>query len=234
MARLFKNNSMEAANAIIEVNNLYHYFGKKKILEKLNLAIPKGSFVFLTGSTGSGKSTFLKILHAELAPTAGLVRVENFVIGPKNKPKIHLFRRCVQMIYQDFEILDDYSVKQNIEIPLRCMGISKKNRQKRIEVLLKVLELEEVKDTPSIFLSGGEKQRVAIARAISTSPKILLADEPTGNLDKRMAKRIMKILSHFNRHGTTIIVATHSIELKSLVENPIHLTISDSTIQEIK
>ena len=225
---------MVRPSPIIEVNNLYHYFGKKKILENINLSIPHGAFVFLTGRTGSGKSTFLKILHAELTPTAGLVKVENFIISPKNKPKIHLFRRCVQMIYQNFELLDDYSVQENIEIPLRCMGISKKKRQKRIDVLLKVLELVAVKDCPTISLSGGEKQRVAIARAISTSPKILLADEPTGNLDKRMAKRIMKILSHFNKHGTTIIVATHSIELKNLVQNPIHFNINDSTIQEIK
>ena len=219
-------------NNIIEITNLYHFFGTKKILEKVNLKIPKGAFVFLTGDTGSGKTTFLKILHGEIRPTAGIVQIDNFTFGAKKKPCVHLLRRRVQMIYQDIKILDDYSIEENIEIPMRSMGISKKNRQKRLKVLLKVLELEHLKESSPASLSGGEKQRIAIARAISTSPSVILADEPTGNLDKKMARKIMKILSHFNKYGTTIILATHSYELQNLVSNPIHLTIRNSTILE--
>ncbi|WP_459889614.1 cell division ATP-binding protein FtsE [Desulfothermus okinawensis] len=223
---------MAGANPIIEVTNLYHYFGKRKILEKINLKIPKGSFVFLTGQTGSGKSTFLKILHGEISPTAGIVRIDDFIISPKKKPPIHLLRRHVQMVYQDFEILEDYTVVENIEIPLRSMGLCKKRRQKRLSILLKILELEPLSTTPTVFLSGGEKQRVAIARAISTNPKILLADEPTGNLDPNHAEKIMKILCHFNKHGTTIILATHSNGLQKLIPKSRKLIISGGAIKE--
>ena len=218
---------------IIDLKNIFHAFGSRVLFNNVNIWIERGSFVFLTGDSGSGKTTLLKILHGEISPLSGYVSIAGINFGPRNKGFMHNLRRKVTMIHQDFILLEDRSVEDNIVLPLRAMGISKTQRQKRLDIILRTLELTKIRKNRCNSLSGGEKQRVAIARAIIVNPLILLADEPTGNLDNRQTIRLIKILRHFNLHGTTIVFATHNPELKRHVENSRLIHIINSKIQEI-
>ena len=182
-------------------------------LHNVNLFIDKGEFVFLVGRSGAGKSTFIKLLQRELDPTSGTVKIKNHDIGKLTKKEIPYLRRKIGVVFQDFRLLKDRNVYENVAFAQRV--IEKPNRviKKRVpEVLTLVGLAEKYKSFPK-ELSGGEQQRVAVARAIVNRPDILLADEPTGNLDPGNSMEIMKLLEEINNRGTTVLVVTHNREI---------------------
>jgi cell division transport system ATP-binding protein len=187
-------------------------------LHDVNLELPKGEFTFLTGPSGAGKTTFLKLLFGEERPTDG----ELAVLGhDMNRLKIrHLpgLRRRVGVVFQDFRLLPRRTTAENLDIALRIRRLSRDERRRRIDAILRIVELEGRADSFAEELSGGEQQRVAIARAISGDPELLLADEPTGNLDPDLSEKIMALLRKIASRGTTVIVATHDYEMVKRIE----------------
>lgn len=179
----------------------------------LTLHIQKGEFVFIVGKTGAGKSTLFKLLTRELTPTSGSIRVFNENIEYIPNKMIPYYRRQLGVVFQDFKLLDDKDVYENIAFAQEVIGVSPFRIKKRVIKLLNVIGLRnKIAKMPS-ELSGGEKQKVAIARAVVNNPKILLADEPTGNLDESSTNDIMNLLETINQNGTTVVVITHNLSL---------------------
>ena len=200
----------------------------------LNLAIEKGSFVFVIGGSGSGKSTLIKMLYREEKPTAGQVIVGGLDVAKLKDRKVYKLRRKLGIVFQDYRLLPKQTVYENVAFALECIG------EKRDEIRTKVLKaLEEVglKNKVHNFpdqLSGGEQQRVAIARAIVNDPKLLLCDEPTGNLDPEKSMEIMKVLEDINKNrGTTIIMATHDKEIVNKMKKQV-ITLKDGRLVHYK
>ncbi len=180
----------------------------------ISVEIEKGEFVFVIGMTASGKSTFAKLLYREEKPTKGTVCVGGVNVGKLKNRKVYKFRRKVGIVFQDYKLLPQLTVYENVAFALECVGL--KNNEIRPRVL-KALERVGLKDKVRSFpkeLSGGEQQRVCIARAIVNEPKLLVCDEPTGNLDPKTSKEIMDVISNINKDlGTTVIMATHDKEI---------------------
>ncbi len=176
----------------------------------LNLAIEKGSFVFIIGGSGSGKSTLIKMLYREEKPTRGQIIVGGRDVAKLRDRKVYLIRRKMGIVFQDYRLLPKLTVFENVAFALECIGEKKDEVRRKV---LKALEDVGLKNKVHNYpdqLSGGEQQRVAIARAIVNDPKLLLCDEPTGNLDPKMSMEVMKVLDDINKQrGTTIIMATH-------------------------
>ncbi len=200
---------------MIEFVHVYKSYDKNYILRDLTFNIYKGEFVFITGPSGAGKTTTLKLLTAIEKPTHGVVNV--FSIGISDiKPKdIPFLRRKIGFVFQDFKLLPNRTIFQNISLSLEISGISSTVIANNVTNILKAVELYTKKDDYPLSLSGGEQQRVAIARALVLNPPVLMADEPTGNLDDNTAGIVIDILKSFNNKGTTVIVATHD---KSLID----------------
>lgn len=182
-------------------------------IHDLTLHIQKGEFVFIVGKTGAGKSTLFKMLTREITPTSGSIRVFNENIEYIPNKMIPYYRRQLGVVFQDFKLLDDKDVYENIAFAQEVIGVNPFRIKKRVIKLLNVIGLRnKIAKMPS-ELSGGEKQKVAIARAIVNNPKILLADEPTGNLDESSTNDIMSLLDTINQNGTTVVVITHNLSL---------------------
>jgi cell division transport system ATP-binding protein len=185
-------------------------------LNGVSLHIPKGDFVFLTGMSGAGKSTLLKLLFAALTPTRGQVVVDGQNITRLTPAQIPYLRRSIGVVFQDFKLLPNRTVLENVAITLEVLGWGKKDIGKKVHHVLKQLGLEHKINATPLRLSGGEQQRVALARALVNDPKILLADEPTGNLDEENKAQILNFFKEANIRGTTVVVATHD---RRLIEN---------------
>ena len=182
-------------------------------LNNIDLHIDKGEFVFVVGASGSGKSTFIKLLLKELEPTSGQITVNNQKLKKIKRRKIPKYRRGVGVVFQDFRLLKDRSVYENVAFAQRVIESPSRVIKKRVpEVLTLVGLADKYKSLPK-ELSGGEQQRVALARALINRPSILLADEPTGNLDPKNSIEIMKLLEEINTRGTTVVVVTHNREI---------------------
>ncbi len=196
---------------------LYHielrYDGGIRALRDVSLAVDRGEFVFLTGSSGAGKTSLLRLLFAAERPTAGQLLVAGRNISRIKAAQIPRLRREIGVIFQDFKLLMDRTVHENVAVPLEIAGASRREIRTRVWSTLKRLGLGHRLDHRPRALSGGEQQRVAIARALVTYPPLLLADEPTGNLDPELARDIMDIIADANARGTTVIVATHDPSL---------------------
>jgi len=189
------------------------YKNGKLALFNINLKIDKGEFVFLVGSSGAGKSTFIKALLKEEDVTSGTIRVNGKDVRKIPKRKIPKYRRSIGIVFQDFRLLPNKTVYENVAFAMEIIGQSSKNIRRRVPFVLGMVGLsEKAKSYPS-ELSGGEQQRVSIARAIVNNPSIIIADEPTGNLDPQTSNEIMNIITDINRRGTTIIMATHASDL---------------------
>ena len=182
-------------------------------LDDINIHINTGEFVFVVGDSGSGKSTLIKLLLKELEPTSGTIVVNDKILSQIRRNQIPFYRRNIGCVFQDFRLLKDRNVYENVAFAQRIISAPNRVIKKKVPRILSMVGLAaKYKSTPN-QLSGGEQQRVAIARALINEPKILLADEPTGNLDANNAWEIMKLLEEINRRGTTVLVVSHNMEI---------------------
>ena len=194
---------------MIIVRDLVKQYKNKYALRGVNLHIRPGEFVFLVGSSGAGKSTLMKMMYLEERPTRGNVHIAGIDIGNLSPNKIPSLRRCMGIVFQDYKLLQNHTVYDNIAYVIRTMGISSREIESRVMGALKVVGLEDKYKSKPCELSGGEQQRVSIARAIVNGPPLLIADEPTGNLDPKNSLEVMQILEQVNQRGITILVSTH-------------------------
>ncbi|HIR74885.1 TPA: cell division ATP-binding protein FtsE [Candidatus Ventrenecus avicola] len=216
---------------LIKVEHAYKiYKNGTTAIADLSVTIDKGEFVFVIGSTGSGKSTFIKMLYREEKPTRGKVIVGGIDVAKLRNSKVYKLRRKLGVVFQDFKLLPKLNVYENVAFALETLGLpSNEIRPKVLRAIEAVGLKEKTRNLPS-ELSGGEQQRVAIARALANDPKLLICDEPTGNLDPDTSKEIMKILDNINRSmGTTIIMATHDKDLVNRMKKRV-LVIEDGVL----
>lgn len=199
---------------MIEFKNVVKlYDSESKALDGLNLVIPDGQFVFVVGSSGSGKSTMLKLLTKEIEPTSGKITVNGVNLSSVKPRNIPYYRRGLGVVFQDFRLLEKMSVFDNVAFAMRVIGAKQSDIKKRVEYVLNLVELMDKSSRKAAELSGGEKQRVGLARALVNNPGILIADEPTGNIDPQMSLEIVNLLSNINKTGTTVIMVTHDVSL---------------------
>ena len=182
-------------------------------IKNMNLKIEKGEFVFIVGNSGSGKSTLIKLLLKELEPTEGTISINGKVLNKMKRSKIPSLRRDMGVVFQDFRLLKDRNVYENIAFAQRVVETPTRVIKRRVPAMLSLVGLSEKYRSFPKELSGGEQQRVALARALVNNPSILLADEPTGNLDPKNSWEIMKLLEEINKRGTTVLVVTHNREI---------------------
>jgi cell division transport system ATP-binding protein len=200
--------------AIVQFDHVSVSFMEKQVLQEVSFQLSKGEFTYLVGPTGTGKSTILKLIYADVIPQYGTIRMGEFQVNQLDHRQIPLLRRKLGIVFQDYQLLPDRNVYQNIHFALRATGWRKSAHIKgRIqEVLMKVGMAGKAESMPH-QLSGGERQRVTIARALINDPVLLIADEPTGNLDPKAAEYIMEVLWSINYGGTTLLMATHEYPL---------------------
>ncbi|MDU5232783.1 cell division ATP-binding protein FtsE [Negativicoccus succinicivorans] len=204
-------------------------YGTNIALRNLNLHIEKGEFVFLVGPSGAGKSTFIKLLSHETVPDEGKVFVDGIEVNRLKKSKIPYLRRKLGIVFQDFRLLPNKTAFENVAFALEVMEVSRTEIKQKVHNALELVNLTAKANQLPANLSGGEQQRVAIARALVNRPVVLIADEPTGNLDPVTAQTIMQLFNHINHLGTTIIMVTHAKELVNRMHKRV-LTIEDGEI----
>ena len=203
---------------MIEISKLTKTYEKSsRALKDVSLTIDDGESVFITGRSGSGKSTLLRILLKEVEPTSGRVVVNDMDLGRMPRRYVPKYRRQLGVVFQDFRLLKDRNVYENVAFAQRVIGVSGRKIRESVPEMLRMVGLSSKYKSFPHQLSGGEQQRVAIARALINRPAILLADEPTGNLDPHNAMEIMGLLEEINRQGTTVVVVTHSSEIVNMM-----------------
>ncbi len=195
---------------MLKVRRLSHHFGRYWALQNISFSIEKGEFVLLTGPSGAGKTTLLQILHGSLELQMGEVNIAGINMSRLRPRHLPGLRRQVSVVFQDFKILPQKTVQENIALPLEIKRMKRVQIKRRVAAVIRGLGLENKEKLLCQHLSGGEQQRVAIARSIVVNPAMFLADEPTGNLDEDLSKRLLEIFKKFNQHGTTILLATHN------------------------
>jgi cell division ATP-binding protein FtsE len=199
---------------VIYLKNVSKVYSKgQPAINDVSIQVDKGEFVFIVGMSGSGKSTFIKLLLKELEVTSGSIRVNGTFVNKLRRRKIPKYRRNIGVVFQDFRLLEDRNVYENVAFAQRVVETSARRIKKNVPEILSLVGLAEKYKSLPTELSGGEQQRVAIARALVNKPSILLADEPTGNLDPKNSFEIMKLLEEINERGTTVLVVTHNSEI---------------------
>ncbi len=195
---------------MINLQNVYKKFGAGDLaLEDVSFSVDPGEFVFVVGPSGSGKTTLFRLLIREMIPTTGSIHIGEWDIANLPKNKIPALRKKIGVVFQDLKLLRERTIFENVFFPLEVGGIDEKSAQKRVEEILEQVGIAKHRDKFPVQLSGGELQRAAIARALAFSSEIILADEPTGNLDEVTTWEIVKLLQEINATGTTILMATH-------------------------
>ncbi len=219
---------------MVEFHNVSVWFWDNLVFKDLNFIVPDGKFVFITGPTGSGKSTLLRLVHMDIFPNRGRVVVGRFDSRRIKKRQIPYLRRRLGIVFQDFKLLEDRNVFENIAFALYVTGAKKKEVNRKVLTALAEVGLSHKKNSMPDELSGGEQQRVAIARAIVNEPFLLLADEPTGNLDPGTSKEIIELLRKINFRGTSVIVATHNYSIIEMISDAEVYQISNYNLIKIK
>ncbi|SDZ36472.1 cell division ATP-binding protein FtsE [Proteiniborus ethanoligenes] len=200
------------------VNVSKEYGNGSKALSNININIDKGEFVFIVGSSGAGKSTLMKLLLKEIEPTSGKIYLNKLDITKIKNRRIPYIRRNIGVVFQDFRLLPNKTVYENVAFAMEIVGASPREIRRQVPMILSMVGLSNKAHNYPNQLSGGEHQRVSIARAIVNSPSVLIADEPTGNLDPDTAWEIMKLIKEINRRGTTVVMATHAKEIVNMMK----------------
>ena len=200
---------------MVEFKNISFSYSKDSGVYDIDLKVDNSEFCFLVGPTGSGKSSLLKMIYFDILPSEGEIDVLGYNSKKTKNNNIHKLRKKIGVIFQDYKLLKQRTVYENISLPLHINGVGRKKIKDNVEEALELTDLLDYQDKYPNQLSGGEQQRVCIARAIVKNPDLILADEPTGNLDPTAAHKILKILEQINKEGTTVIMATHNYKLIS-------------------
>ena len=200
-------------NTVIELNNISLSFDSRQVLSNINFKLRNGEFCYLIGPTGIGKSSILKMLYRDIIPDSGTVRVTDMRVDKLSMRQVPILRRKLGIVFQDFQLLQDRNVYDNIAFALQVTGEKSKFIKQRVLEVLSLVGLSHRSKNMPYDLSGGEQQRVVIARALANEPRILLADEPTGNLDPKASKEIMEILKQINNRGTAVLMITHDYSI---------------------
>lgn len=200
-------------------------------LRRVDLEVEKGEFVFLTGPSGSGKSTLLRLLYCAERPTTGEIQVDGMDLSTLSYSQIPLLRRKIGVVFQDFKLLWNKTIMENVSLSLEVLGLGRSQIQKRVKQVIEEVGLIGKLNRTPLQLSGGEQQRVAIARAVVNRPPIILADEPTGNLDRERTDEVMAMMDELNARGATIVFATHDDRLYGHTHRRV-LRLVDGTIEE--
>jgi cell division transport system ATP-binding protein len=213
-----------------EKKNIIHFekvtkkFGGMAAVDNVSFDVEDGEFVFITGPSGAGKTTLLKLILGEISSSSGEVIVDGVNVENLKEKELPYFRQKIGIVFQDFKVLPQRSVSENIEVALAVTGVDEAQWQERIKHVLKLVGLSRQEDLFPSQLSGGELQRVSLARALSVNPKLLLADEPMGNLDWETSDSIMQLFEKINKEGKTIVMATHNLEIvKKYKKREIHI-----------
>ncbi len=205
---------MENKESLIQMENLkVAYPMGTEALKSVSISVNKGEFLFVVGSSGSGKSTLIKTLLGEIGVTSGQLTVAGRKLNKIKRKELPYYRRMLGVVFQDFRLLEDRNIFENIALSQRVIGVSHDRIKRNVNLMLEMVGLEDKRRAHPLELSGGEQQRVAIARAMVNRPAILLADEPTGNLDPQNSWEIMDLLEEMNQLGTTVLVVTHNNEI---------------------
>ena len=199
---------------MLSIEGVSKYYGPRQAaLSNITIQVDKGEMVFLTGASGAGKSTLLRLLYLEEQPSTGRIMLGHFDLGRMHKSQIPNLRRHVGVIFQDFRLIPERTVAENVALALEVVGKKRREIARRTDEMLKLVGLWPRRNSYPRNLSGGEAQRVSVARAMINEPLVLLADEPTGNLDEQNSRDLLRLLSEINLRGATIIVATHEVQL---------------------
>lgn len=218
---------------MISFNQVSFSYPTKEIFRDVNFSVDKGEFVFVIGESGIGKTTLLRMINMELVPAEGEILVSEFSSKTIKKPEVPMLRRRIGFVFQDYKLLDDRDVFDNVALPLYLAGVKPDDVKKKVyNVLNEVGVFDSYKKMPA-ELSGGEQQRVSIARAIVNEPFVLMADEPTGNLDPFVSFEIIKLLLNINYKGTAVLMATHNYEIVRKLKSKRLMQIKDKKIFEV-
>jgi len=224
---------------LIEFQNVSKiYSNGTKALRDISLKVDKGEFVFIVGSSGAGKSTFLKMIMCEEKPSEGEIILNNLKISEIKRHEVPYLRRTMGIVFQDFRLIDNKTVFNNVAFAMHVVGASARDIRKRVPYILGLVNLQDKAKCHPSELSGGEQQRVGLARALINNPKLIIADEPTGNVDPALSFEIVDLLSEINRRGTTILMVTHEHTLvkqfhRRVVEIQDGEIVADTASQEV-
>lgn len=203
----------EASKHLVRFSDVSKKFGVVTALDKVSFEIEKGEFVFITGPSGAGKTTILKLILAELIPDSGKVEINGIDTKNLKESDTPIFRQKIGVVFQDFKVLMERTVRENVEVALAVIGLPESEWNERVKHVLKLVGLTKQTNLFPAQLSGGELQRVSLARALVVNPTILLADEPTGNLDWETSDSVMDLFEKINKEGKTVVMATHNKEI---------------------
>ncbi len=198
-----------AGHAVIELNNITVSYDRRRVLNNINFKLGNGDFTYLIGETGAGKSSFLRLIYRDLLPDQGSVRVADMEVSAMADKNVPYLRRRLGVVFQDFQLLPDRNIYENVAFALKVTGEKKGFIKQRVLEVLTMVGLSHRRNNMPDDLSGGEQQRVVIARALANEPRILLADEPTGNLDPEASASIMELLKKINNRGMSVLMVTH-------------------------
>lgn len=220
-------------NSVIAFNNVTVSYNHRVVLDRIDFSLGNGEFVYLIGQTGAGKSSFLRLIYRDLLPDEGSVQVAGMDVNTLSDKKVPYLRRRLGIVFQDFQLLPDRTVYENVAFALQVTGEKKSYIKQRVMEVLGMVGLSHKRKSMPEDLSGGEQQRVVIARALANEPRIMLADEPTGNLDPGASAEIMELLKQINNRGMAVLMVTHDYD--TVKQYPYKtLKLESGTIKEVK